>query len=189
MAIENIGWQQVVAAMTVRRAFRCGYCGHDVASATGYFAAMEHTIYICPYCQKPTYFNRDTPTPGAMFGNEVTGVPADVNDLYNEARRCMTVSAFTSAGLACRKILMNLAVGKGADEGKPFVEYVDYLAKKGYVPPEGRGWVDHIRKKANEATHEINPMSEADAKDLITFSEMLLKFVYEFPSRIPPTSP
>jgi hypothetical protein len=57
------------------------------------------------------------------------------------------------------------------------------------VPPEGKGWVDHIRKKGNEATHEISPMSKADANDLITFPEMLLKFVYEFPSRIPATSP
>jgi hypothetical protein len=184
--VENIGWQSV-AEVARRRAFICGYCGHDVGSAVGYYGGNDHIIYICPYCQKPTYFNRDTPTPGPIFGNPVTGVPNDVNDLYNEARRCVSVSAFTAAVLACRKILMNVAVGKGAPEGKPFIDYVEYLGGKGYVPPEGKGWIDHIRKKGNDATHEINPMSEADAKDLLTFAEMLLKIVYEFPSRIPPT--
>jgi hypothetical protein len=45
--------------------------------------------------------------------------------------------------------------------------------------------VDHIRQKGNEATHEIPSVSEADAKDLLTFMEMILKLVFEFPNRIP----
>jgi hypothetical protein len=58
-------------------------------------------------------------------------------------------------------------------------------AAKGYVPPNGKHWVDHIRKKGNEATHEVSLMSESDSKELIVFVEMLLKFVYEFPSIVP----
>ena len=54
-----------------------------------------------------------------------------------------------------------------------------------YVPPNGQGWVDHIRKKGNEANHEIRLMSRRDAEELILLAEMLLKFVYEFPSRVP----
>jgi len=53
------------------------------------------------------------------------------------------------------------------------------------VPPNGKGWVDHIRRKGNEATHEITVMTEADAKDLLSFAELLLKFIYEFPKRVP----
>jgi hypothetical protein len=45
--------------------------------------------------------------------------------------------------------------------------------------------VDHIRRKGNEATHEIALMSQQDAEELVGFSEMLLKFVYEFPNRVP----
>src|SRR5437899_4792024 len=116
MATENIHWKQT--STPTRRAFIFGYCGNQIASAVGYVGNNDHLIYVCPYCTKPTYFNRDTPTPGALFGNQVAGVPTDVSDLYNEARRCMTVSAFTSAVLASRKILMNLAVGKGATAGK-----------------------------------------------------------------------
>ena len=43
-------------------------------------------------------------------------------------------------------------------------------------------WVDHIRKKGNEANHEITLMTDKDAKDLIVFLEMLLKFIYELPN-------
>jgi len=65
------------------------------------------------------------------------------------------------------------------------MEYVNYLSEIGYVPPNGKHWVDHIRKKGNEATHEIALMDENDAKELITFTEMLLKFIYEFPTTVP----
>jgi len=106
--------------------------------------------------------------------------------LYAEARFCMTVNSFTSAVLTCRKLLMHIAVAKGAPTNKSFLEYVEYLSDKNYVPPDGKGWVDYIRTKGNEANHEIKIMSVDDAKDLITFSEMLLKFVYEFPAKVKP---
>ncbi len=61
------------------------------------------------------------------------------------------------------------------------------MAAKGYVPPNGRGWVDHIRKKGNEANHEIRLMTKIDAEELVSFAEMLLKFIYEFPERVPKT--
>jgi hypothetical protein len=84
---------------------------------------------------------------------------------------------------------MNIAVAQGASEGNTFVSYVEYLATQGYVPPNGRGWVDHIRKKGNEANHEIALMSKTDADELVLFLEMLLKFMYEFPNKIPAQTP
>jgi hypothetical protein len=84
---------------------------------------------------------------------------------------------------------MSVAVAQGADANKPFVSYGEYLADRGYVPPNGKGWVDHIRKKGNEANHEIRLMAQPDAEELISFAEMLLKFIYEFPSRVPTKLP
>lgn len=168
--------------------FQCGFCGVAVGSDKGYFLQQSTArIYICPHCNRPSYFQDDTQYPSITFGNQVEGLPSkEIESLYNEARRCTSVQAYTSAVLACRKLLMNIAVQKGANGGKRFIEYVEYLADKGYVPPNGKQWVDHIRKKGNEATHEIALMTEEDAKDLITFIEMLLKFIYEFPSKITP---
>ncbi len=79
---------------------------------------------------------------------------------------------------------MNIAVAKGAPEGLSFIKYVEYLSENNYVPPDGKEWVDHIRTKGNEAAHEISSITENDAKDLITFIEMLLKIIFEFPASI-----
>lgn len=171
------------------RGYVCSYCDHRVGPSQGWHTSSspQNFIYLCSFCGCPTYFDdQGKQYPGAPFGSSVAEVPPDVGALYSEARSCMTVNSFTSAVLTCRKLLMHIAVEKGAEEGKTFMEYVEYLSKKGYIPPDGKGWVDYIRRKGNEANHEIKIMSFADAGDLITFSEMLLKFVYEFPAKVKP---
>lgn len=166
--------------------YRCGHCGRDVANNRGFHhndSALR--IWICPNCDKPTFFEGNRQTPSPVPGAEVSHLPADLLALYKEARNCCSVGAYTASVLACRKLLMNIAVAQGAAENLRFIEYVDYLATAGYIPPNGRGWVDHIRRKGNEATHEIALMSSSDATELLAFSEMLLKFIYEFPARVP----
>jgi len=79
---------------------------------------------------------------------------------------------------------MHIAVEKGAAAGESFKSYVEYLANARYVPPNGKEWVDHIRDKGNEMNHELVFASEAEANDVLGFVEMLLKFIYEFPSRV-----
>ncbi len=169
------------------RSYKCGYCANDVGPNQGYYHSGDasQAICICPTCDHPTYLGVSTQMPGAPYGKDVDGVPEDVDNLYRQARQCMSVSSHTSAILTCRKILMHIAVEKGADVGKSFLDYVQYLADNHYVPPGAYGWVDHIRKKGNEANHRIVIMGQEDAGNLIDFIEMLLKTSYEFPSRLP----
>ena len=175
------------------QSYVCGFCGRYVGPSQGYLGEVRDAprnvqnanIYICPNCQKPTFHHGEEQVPAPVYGNPVSGVPTEVSSLYDEARRCMSVSAYTAAVLVCRKLLMHIAVQKGEKEGKSFIAYVEYLSDKGYVPPDGKGWVDHIRNRGNEANHEIAEITREHAEELITFSEMLLKFVFELPSRIP----
>jgi hypothetical protein len=88
--------------------------------------------------------------------------------------------------MVCRKILMHLAVEKGAKPGGTFQSYFEHLAANGYVPPGGEGWVEYVRQRSNEANHEIVIMADTDSTALIKCVEMLLRFIYEFPRDIPP---
>ncbi|MDT4332270.1 DUF4145 domain-containing protein [Methylomonas sp. MED-D] len=165
--------------------YKCGHCGNVVASNQGYFSNLGQRIYICPHCERPTHFAYGAQYPDVAPRNDVNHLPEELALLYKEARNSVAASAYTGSVLLCRKLLMNIGVKQGAEEGKPFIYYVNYLADQGYIPPNGRGWVDHIRKKGNEATHEIALMDKSDCEDLIAFSEMLMKFIYEFPNKIP----
>jgi hypothetical protein len=55
---------------------------------------------------------------------------------------------------------------------------------KGYIPPSGKEWIDRIRQQGNDANHEIVVKSAQDAKEVIDFTEMLLRLIYKFPARL-----
>jgi hypothetical protein len=184
-----LDWINVVGI--IPRPYTCGYCGNTVAPDRGY-QASRHTqlgqeysfIYICSGCRQPTWFDgAERQWPAPSWGARVAALPPDVNALYDEARRCMSVSAYTTAVMACRKMLMHIAVDRGANTDQSFRYYVDWLAEHHFVPPGGEGWVSQIRTIANEANHEIVLLTRDVAERLLSFVEMLLKFIYEFPAR------
>ena len=207
MAVEHwCGLKQMVPAN-----WTCGHCNCKVGGNRGYFrndgghmpspGNRDHPpnqpggdmpsrniteklprIFICPSCDRPTYFEEGMQIPGVTYGVPVGGLPPEVGILYDEARNCMQVSAFTASALVSRKLLMNVAVSRGAAQNQSFQFYVDYLANNGILGADSKPWVDRIRTKGNEATHEIPAVKERDAQDLIVFMEILLKLVFEFPS-------
>lgn len=188
----KLKWHHAQSLKT--HSYDCHFCGHKVAADKGWFAETETTsrqafVFICPNCKRPTFFDADgEQVPSPRVGGDVKGITdKGVESLYNEARDCMMVGAHTAAALLARKLLMNIAVQHGAAAGRTFAEYVDHLATNGFVPPNGKPWVDQLRTKGNEATHEIHQTSQADARQVLTFAEMLLRFVYEFPSMVGPS--
>jgi len=189
----KLDWQAGNADQSIT--YKCWNCGSEVAVAWGYHSLDAESrkpaawIRICHACKMPTFFfNRGEITyqvPGALPCEPVTNLEETVEALYNEARRCIANDAPTAATLLCRKILMHVAVEKGAAEGESFVTYVNYLAENGYVTTNARGWVDYIRTKGNEANHEVVRINEKDAEALLQFTEMLLRLMFEFPNRVP----
>lgn len=184
------------------RTYRCWNCDTFVSSSLGWFNGKttkqqvyeDLILHICPKCALPTLFGRRSDysyvqIPPAKTGSPISGLPDDVAGLYREACAAAAANAHTAAVMVCRKLLANIAVGKGADKGLQFLPYVKWLVKKGWVPPDGEGWVDHIRDKGNEANHEIALMDADASKLLIEFAEMLLRFIYEFPAKVPAPKP
>ena len=171
--------------------YKCGYCGREVASNEGYLKANKfgygnETIYICPKCEQPSFFSFNIgQEPGPIYGDEI----ADITDknicaMYEEARKCMTINAYTSAVMCCRKILMQIAILNGAKPGLRFVEYVEFILENHISPKGSEDWVKEIRNVGNEANHEIHLMKKEDAEDLIDFVSSLLRNVFEYPARV-----
>lgn len=176
--------------------YTCGYCSESVASEKAFVGHRKDfqqrtvpggKIYICHSCSGPTFFDElsGEQFPGASFGNDVKNISdKGVEELYKEARNCYSSNSFTGVVLSCRKLLMHIAVSKGANTSLSFIEYVEFLSTNNFIPPDAKDWVDHIRLKGNEANHEIVIMKKEDAEDLLSFIEMLLKIIYEFPANI-----
>lgn len=161
--------------------FTCGHCGQRVSGATIARNANGplRLWLLCQSCMKGSVRIDNSYFPSVMFGPTLDGLPDDVADAYDEARRCMSVSAFTGAELLCRKILMHVAVDKEADEGKSFAFYLSFLEKEGYITPSIKEWADLIRQHGNHATHKLETPSKEQAEDTIMFTAQLLRIVYE----------
>lgn len=162
--------------------FDCGHCGREV---TGFVVGVlpGSQWMVCSSCHLGSVLiTQQVPYvlyPSAKFGPELQGLPADVEEAYEEARRSYSVAAYVGTELLCRKLLMHVAVDKGAEAGKSFESYVDYLKEKGYITPTMEPWVDLIRQHGNMATHTLEKPDADRAKHTITFTAELLRVVYE----------
>lgn len=170
----------------------CGHCGKHTGTRESYLGRFQDGggyatafIYICSFCGEPTYWDRRErkQIPGVLPGEPVEALPGDVERLYEEARRCLASGAPTAAVMACRKLLMNLGVSHGAGENQSFAHYVDWMDENGYIPPNGKAWVDQIRGAGNAANHEIPHVEVELATRVFKFTEGLLRFAYEFPAQ------
>jgi hypothetical protein len=163
--------------------FKCGHCGNDVTGIVhSTFPDESGPIkwILCPKCENGSVLTKDgTMHPFQLFGTSIVGLPADIDAAYAEARKCFSINAHTACEQMCRKILMHVAVEKGAEEGEKFEIYVDYLAKAGYVTPPMKGWVDLIRKNGNKSTHKLHAPDPVRAESTLVFTAELLKLVYE----------
>jgi len=111
--------------------FVCGHCGTKVSGKViaSWDQGSRRSIrwLLCPECARGSVRNDGVLVPGSTFGPEVEGLSEEVAAAYDEARQCMKVNAHTAAELLCRKLLMHVAVEKGAKEGESFASYVTHL--------------------------------------------------------------
>ena len=166
--------------------YDCGYCSRPTSSSKGMQTDGGNLfIRICPTCNGPTFFGiNEQQWPGPQAGRTVSGLSEGVEAIYAEARRC-SANAFTASVMLCRKILMHVAVEKGAGKGLKFAEYVKWLIAERYAPKGAETWLTYVRNRANEANHEIVLMKKDDAVGVLRFTEALLRDVYELGELVP----
>lgn len=184
----------------------CGHCGTKVAPEKGMsgvevvlhnFQAFQFdaSMCLCTNCGMPTVFlakgdPTEAPfqTPGPAYGDAIPNLPEKVEAIYDEARKSMTMNAFTGVAMLCRALVAHVAVQKGAPIGLSFKHYVEWLdgqhGGQHFLPPGGAAWIHHIRDLGNDANHDLIIVTEAEARELIDFSGHLLRIVYDFPARM-----
>ena len=85
--------------------------------------------------------------------------------------------------MLARKLLMNVAVDKGADENKAFAYYVDWMDESEWNTTGLKLGLAQIKDKGNEANHEIKEVSREDVEEIFELLTMFLRLVYEFPDK------
>lgn len=172
-ASNPAAWEQIT----------CGHCGTRVSAAVVAFINMEVNVRwlrcTADGCGLGLVAVDSSLYPSGLPLRNIDGLPSEVRDAYNEARRCFSVEAYTGSELLCRKILMHVAVEKGATEGADFSSYLKYLADAGYITPPMEPWVALIREHGNRSTHDIAPPERNRAASTLSFTEQMLRSIYE----------
>ena len=177
--MSDIIW--VTASKIPSKSFICWYCNKDISSEDGYMSNSRSSIYICHNCKSPNIFdlNGDAIIK-PLYGKEIKNLPNNIKSVYEEARKCMQVGAYTGATMLLRKILMNISVEEGAKEGGLFKNYVEYLYNEGIVHKKQKDLINKVKNIGNEANHKIEPISEVNAEYIFKLVEHLLLNNYEF---------
>lgn len=176
--------------------FVCGYCGNLVASIVGFMASRwiptgstndYSYIYICPRCNRPTLAFKGEPfSPAPKPGDSIANLPIEIQSIYEEVRSSIQAGAYTGAVMLCRTLITHIAQTElGASPRDTFTANIELLDNSHWIPPRGKHWVDHIKKMGNDATHNLKVFTEAEAKEILDFTAMLLKFGYDFANRLP----
>jgi len=205
--IPDVKYEWNIDRLRDPQRYSCAWCGHTVSTlqllsthnsypdpnpTARFRVSLTAVIAICPDCSRPTFIESDNKgyfsqqLPNAPLGSEVKHLPSEIAALYEEARQCTTVEAYTSAVLLTRKILLHVAVKEGASANINFLQAVNYLDEHHFIPRNGKGWVDRIRKLGNEANHEIVVMTRQQAEEALTFTGWLLTLTYQLPGSLPP---
>jgi len=166
------------------RTYVCNYCTDKVGPKEGYAMNIPGCfILICSNCNRPTFFEGERQSPAPPYGADVLHAPEKITKLYDEARNCMQVEAYTCAALALRSLIAHVATERGADPKLPFQACVKFLVSSGHAPANSESWITNIKDLGTEATHDLAIIAADQAKEALDFTEALLKFIYEYPGR------
>ncbi len=112
--------------------------------------------------------------------------PETVGRYWLQAKRNLSSENWDAAALMARSALQTALRDKGA-EGKNLKQEIDNLASNGILPPIMKEWSDNVRELGNESAHPKAQQSATDpqdARDVISFLDFLLEYLYSLPHRI-----
>jgi hypothetical protein len=119
-------------------------------------------------------------------------LPPKILDAFNEGAKCMAVDCFNAAGTMFRLCVDMTTKDKLPDGDAAGLNYktrrdlglrLPWLFDNRYLPEDLRDLSHCIKEDGNDGAHQ-GTLSEADALDLLDFTEALLKRVYTEPERL-----
>lgn len=109
------------------------------------------------------------------------------SDRRPEARGCQSVRAYRATVVMCRRALQSSCQDLNA-EGAKLRNQIDDLAGKGVITRALKDLAHQIRKIGNTGAHPdedgLEDVNEADAEDIVEFTEQYFRHVYVLPAQM-----
>ena len=169
--------------------YDCGHCGMSVGGRVVCYQVFPLVIWLrCPNpdCSNGSVWNDEGLYPPPLSSSRtytanVDGLPDNIAQVYHEARKAISVQMYTSCEVLCRKILVIVAVDKGAKKKDTWnhKKCIRYLVKKGYIDGMLTRMASYVRLTGDQSTHEMWSPSLERAEQTLKFTAMVLSDVYD----------
>ena len=141
-------------------------------------------IGVCNACDSPVLvLNKGDevfPTPLPKPTSE--DIPQAIRSDLDEAKICVSASAYRAAAVMARRAMQVAAKDKGAAEDK-LVSQIHELQKSGKITTDLKDWADAVRWVGNDAAHPNGAeVTREDAEDVLHLAEQFLHVLYVAPA-------
>jgi hypothetical protein len=106
---------------------------------------------------------------------------------FAQVQNALKRGDWDASGAMSRKVVDVSSQQMLGEESKKFGNIkgrIDALAAKGAITPDLKDWAHEIRLGGNEAAHDEERYTEAEAKELFEFADLYLTYVYTLPGRL-----
>lgn len=188
--IKEWSWINLKKKDISTKTITCPYCNVRVQAESNTriidaeTGAIKYHIHKCSECFMPVIIGLDgkiIPQSQILPFDDVRYLPASIDRLYVECRKCFLNECYHSVIMVARTLLMYVAVDKGDSAGKSFAQYIDYFESNGFIGSQNKEWVDKIRTIGNKYVHQLDEATKEDAQKVILFIKQLLGNLYEMP--------
>lgn len=170
----------------IRVAAECNYCGEIIVLKIDGLdpKSLDDPFFI------NNIINLDTQDQVSIEGHYPTlqGIdiplhcPPRIAATFRDAIENQHRHKYETAIFLCGKAL-DLAT-KSMDQSWKLEKRLKTLALSGKITADMADWAEEIRLDRNTAAHEDIQLTEADAQDIVTFTEAFLTYVYSLPALI-----
>jgi hypothetical protein len=139
---------------------------------------------VCNACENPVLvLNKgNTIYPAPLPKPTEQSIPEAIRKDLDEAKICLSSSAFRAAAVMARRAMQVAALDKGAKTDK-LVSQVAELKANGQITTDLKEWADAVRWVGNDAAHPNGaPVTKEDAEDVLHLAEQFLHVLYVAPA-------
>lgn len=152
----------------------CPQCQHGFCTESDFFTESESD----PLRQKTFVMY---PQPASPDAPDYT--PTQIAEDFRAAKENLFEGRPKPAAIMARTVLDQVMKDVGA-QGRSLWEKIAFLEQEHKITPDMKEWADTVRAIGNEAVHDYSPVAPKDAEQAVSFTEMLLTYLYTLPAKV-----
>jgi len=108
-------------------------------------------------------------------------MPKQLQNAYTEACKSFVNKCYLAVALICRTIIAYVAIDRGAEPGRKFENYVEYLVEENLLSSLAEAPLNQLRQSAGRAAHQLVDITEMNALVFLSNLDAMLKIIYVEP--------